>query len=658
MAVVKMSKLNVIGLNENKAQLLSDLINIGVVEISNQDSKLTDEEWSSYVEKDGDENGVYTKDIKISEVSSAIEALDKYYTGKKPLFKTRKPVTCSEFQNHTGNKDKIFENVELINKISKEISCLRNDENRIKTAIIALKPWVGYDLPLEVSGTKYTSVLIGTIPVSINLPDVEKAISEVGNGAVLYNVSTDDLQQYVSVVCLIEDKGDMLEALRQYSFNPIVFSEFSGKAAENIVLFEKELSAILSDISEREEKLVSMSEYKAEIEYLYDDLVIERDKIKILSNIVKTKKAFYFDGWMPESTKDKVKEVLDANGCYYEIKEPEKGEETPILTRQGRLSEPFGAITDLYSTPSINDIDPTPFIAPFYFIFFGLMLSDASYGIILTVACFIILKKYRLEGLLKKLVTMFMYCGISTAFWGVMFGGYFGDLIPVAAKTLFGLDVKINPAWFDPVKDPMKLLIFSLILGVIHLFTGMGIKAYMLIKSGHLFDAICDIFLWYILLIGLVLFGIGGMVAPVVTTIGKVMSIVGALGILFTAGREKKGIIGKLLGGLGSLYGSTGYLSDVLSYSRLLALGLATGVIAQVVNTLGSLAGGGIVGALVMLVAIVVGHSFNFAINVLGSFVHASRLQYVEFFGKFFEGGGTAFNPFNRKTKYVEIIDK
>jgi V/A-type H+-transporting ATPase subunit I len=237
-----------------------------------------------------------------------------------------------------------------------------------------------------------------------------------------------------------------------------------------------------------------------------------------------------------------------------------------------------------------------------------------------------------------------------------MFGGYFGDFIPVAAKTLFNKDIVVNAVWFNPIQEPMTLLVFSLILGAIHLFVGMGIKAYILIKDGRPVDALCDIFLWYVLLIGLVLFGIGGSVSAGLAIAGKYMSIVGALGILFTAGRAKKGIVGKLLGGLGSLYGITSYLSDVLSYSRLLALGLATGVISQVINTLGSMAGGGIGGAIVMLVAFVIGHTFNLAINVLGTFVHASRLQYVEFFGKFFEGGGIAFNPFNKKTKYVEII--
>jgi V/A-type H+-transporting ATPase subunit I len=202
----------------------------------------------------------------------------------------------------------------------------------------------------------------------------------------------------------------------------------------------------------------------------------------------------------------------------------------------------------------------------------------------------------------------------------------------------------------------MRLLIFSLILGAIHLFIGMGIQAYMYIRDGQAVDAICDIILWYVLLIGLVLFAVGGMAAPVLTTVGKIMSIVGAVGIFATGGRKKKGIVGKITGGFGALYGITSYLSDVLSYSRLLALGLATGVVAQVINTLGSLAGGGVLGAIILTVALVFGTIFNLAINALGAFVHSCRLQYVEFFGKFYTGGGREFRPFARKTKYVKIV--
>ena len=656
MAIVDMKKVSVIGLSDKKAQLLKEIMDLGVVEINNQENKLSNEQWRELVEKDGDESTVGELDDKISVTSVALEALDKYFLGKKPLFKTRKPLTESEFNNQLGDLALIEEKVDEINQIFKEISNLKNNIIRLETAIIALKPWIDYDVPLETKGTESTSIFIGTMPITCMYDEVVSMVSEKSDLVEVYSVARDEAQNYFSVVCIKDDKEKVLDVLRLNGFNLIVFNEFLGNAKDNRIELKTELLEVKKELINKERNLFEMDVYRAQIELLFDSYIISRDRAKILSVIVKTRSAFYFDGWLPKNKEDEVRVLLDSNLAYYEFDEPQEGEQMPILMKQNAFSEPFESVTNMYSTPSINDIDPTPFLAPFYFIFFGLMLSDAGYGIIMSVACFILLKKFRFEGLIKKLITMFMYCGISTVFWGVLFGGWFGDFIPVAAKVLFGKEIVINPLWFNPVEEPMLLLAFSLGLGVIHLFVGMGLKAYILIKTGNTIDAICDIFLWYVLLIGLVLFGIGDYVLPIVKTIGMGMSIFGALGVLFTGGRSKNSLIGKLVGGLGSLYNITAYLSDVLSYSRLLALGLATGVVAQVINTLGALAGGGIKGALVMTVAFFVGHLFNMAINVLGSFVHASRLQYVEFFGKFFDGGGKAFNPFNRKTKYVDII--
>ena len=655
MAIVELSKLSVIGLNEDKADVLNSVMRLGVVEINNQDSKLTDEEWNALVQKDGDEDTVYSLDVKLAEVSAALDALEKYYKGKKPLIKTRKPVSENEFDKFEQNELKAEELAEEANNTFKKITSLRSEENRLNTAVISLKPWVGYDVPLEMRETKYTSLFIGSMPVSISYDAAVAAVDAVCDKAVVYKVSEDDKDRFLSVVCIKESADEVLDALRKNGFSPIVFEDIMGKAAENIASFEKQIEDIKNEIASQEEKLSSLAEKKETLEYYYDSLIMKRDRSAVLSNMVKTQRCFYFDGWCPKASVEEVEKVLAEKGCYYEFKAPEKDEETPVLLKQSKLAEPFEAITNLYSVPNSKEIDPTPFLAPFYFIFFGLMLSDAGYGLLLSVICFILLKKFRLEGMMKKLITLFMYCGISTMFWGIMFGGLFGDFVQVFCSTILGIDFAIKPVWFNPVQEPMTLLIFSLILGAIHLFVGMGIKAYMLIKNGQTIDAVCDIFLWYVLLIGLVLFGAGGMIAPAAAVIGKWMSIVGAVGILVAGGRNKKGL-GKITGGLGSLYGITSYLSDVLSYSRLLALGLATGVVAQVINTLGSLAGGGIKGAIVMLVVFAIGTVFNLAINVLGSFVHSSRLQYVEFFGKFFEGGGTAFNPFSRKTKYVDII--
>ena len=616
---------------------------LGVCEINSQDEKLLDSQWAALIKRDSDSNAGLNADVKISEVSSAIEVLDKYFTGKKPFIKCRKPVSESEFEEKNSAPDETEKFAIAVNEKYKKVLYLKSEENNLITELSELKPWLDYEFPLEMKETKYAAVIHGTIPETVSLSELEAKLQAEGNGGVISVVSKDDKTVYAVCVCLKEDKDDILTILRQEGFNPVSFADISGTAKANTALCSEKLEGVKKELLSEEDGLRDMSQNVGSLEFYYDDLIIERDRYRILSNILRTDKTFYFDGWFVKSCEAEVKALLDKYGCYYEITMPEKGESMPILLKQNSITEPFQAITDLYSTPSVNDVDPTPFLAPFYFIFFGLMLSDAAYGLILTAGSFMLLKMFRLEGMMKRLVKMFMFCGISTFFWGVMFGGWFGDM--------FG----ISPAWFNPVQEPMTLLVFSLILGAIHLFVGMGLKAYLLIRNGQALDAVCDIFLWYLLLIGIVVFALGGSISPAVSEIGKWMTIVGVVGILITGGRHKKGI-GKVTGGLGSLYGITSYLSDVLSYSRLLALGLATGVVSQVINTLGKMVGGGFIGVIVMVVVFIIGHTFNLAINTLGTFVHSSRLQYVEFFGKFFDGGGTAFNPFNRRTKYVEIV--
>ena len=262
-----------------------------------------------------------------------------------------------------------------------------------------------------------------------------------------------------------------------------------------------------------------------------------------------------------------------------------------------------------------------------------------------------------------------MFSGISTLFWGVLFGGYFGDVADVIARTFLGREVTtpVIPAlWFIPLNDPMKLLIYSMLFGTIHLYLGLAMKGYMLLKDKKYVDFVCDVVLWYVLLTGLIfillptdLFGSISQMTfvfpPIVNTLAKGAAIVGALGILFMSGRSSKNPALRIALGAYDLYNITGWVSDVLSYSRLLALGLATGVIASVINQMGSMVGPNPLGVIVFILVFIVGHIFNMGINLLGAYVHTCRLQYVEFFGKFYEGGGKMFEPFRRNTKYVEF---
>ena len=298
------------------------------------------------------------------------------------------------------------------------------------------------------------------------------------------------------------------------------------------------------------------------------------------------------------------------------------------------------------------------------------MLSDAAYGAIISIACaFALLKFPRMGQNMKHSLQLFFWCGLSTVFWGVMFGGFFGDAVNVVSRTFFGHEITLKPVWFAPLEDPTKMLVYSMLFGMIHLYTGLLLKGYMCLRRkdfvGFIFDVVC----WLLMLTGLILmllpteifYGISQMrfnFSPALVQASKIMAIVGAAGILLMSARDKKNPLLRLALGAYDLYNITGWLSDALSYSRLLALGLATGVIAQVFNQMGSMFGGGVLGAILFTVVFVVGHILNLAINLLGAYVHTCRLQYVEFYGKFYEGGGREFQPFHQQTNYVEIKEE
>lgn len=651
-----MNKVNIIGLDSIKAELIKRIMDLGVVEISSQDTKLTDPEWISYVKKDGNENVVNNLDVKISQINEVLNTLEMYDTSKRPLFTARKTISSDEFSKALEGNNSVSENVAKVLELNKSLSELCSEGNKIEAAILSLKPWSRYDIPLNMTETKYTSIIMGVIPNIVEIDELKSKLLQTRDRCFMNLIDSDKDQHYCSFICLTEEKEDILEFLKQYGFSAVTFKDLSGTAEENIIQYEKGLKDISAKRDLVENSIVELVPFKEEIQLFYDHLIIERDKYKILSNMLKTDTTFYIEGWMPEAKKENVQEILDEYECWYDIKPPEEGEEFPILMKNNSFVQPFETITELYSLPSSSNIDPTVFMAPFYCIFFGLMLADVGYGAIMSILCFFVLKKFKPEGGMQRLLKVFLYCGISTAFWGVMFGSMFGDAIPAAAKLLFNSDFTIKPLWLNPMEEPMTLLIFSFVFGVIHLFTGMAVNAYMLIRDGKTLDAIFDIGFWYGFIIGIALWLFGNIIIPGSDIVGKWMTIVFAIGLVLTQGRAKTNVISRLTSGVLSLYDITGYLSDILSYSRLLALGLATGVVSSVVSILGSMGGRNVLGILLFVVAMAIGHSFNFAINALGAFVHAARLQYVEFFGKFYEGGGEAFNPLIKNTKYYKII--
>ncbi len=658
MAIAKMKRLAVIGLSREKEALIKNFMSLGVVQITEQDARLSDENWKNIVKKDDGGKTAARWDAELGRVDSAIRLIERFGDKKKPLFKERKSVSKKDFDDTMEYEDDIRHGMLKLTRLSRKMAHILLAENRAAIRKMSLMPWKSYDVPAEHYRTKSTQVWQGVIPAANDSADFLKILEEKTRFADAEVVHTDSEQHYLSVLFHTEAQEEVQTVLRDLGFNRISLPVQEGSVDAALAALEEELKGIEAQKTEALEAVKTYQHFEPTLKLYRDEIAMRRDCSAIREKFLVTDSTFYMEGWFPRIAEAKIEALLAQHTCYFEIKDPAKDEQPPVLLMNGRLSAPFESVTKLYAYPDYWGIDATPFFAFPYALFFGMMLSDAAYGIILMGITYFLKKKFKLEGMVKQLIEMFFMCGVFTLFWGMMFGSFFGDIVTVVSSTFFGHTVNFPTLWFNPVEEPMKLLIFSYALGLLHIFVAMGLNGYMSIRDGHPLDALFDVGFWYLLIIGLLLYLGAGLVPalPAVTVaIGKWMSVAGALGIALTAGRNKKGI-GRITGGLTSLYGITGYLSDVLSYSRLLALGLATGVISSVFNTLGSLGGASILGAVLMIIAFCIGHPYNFAINALGSFVHSCRLQYVEFFGKFYQSGGLDFAPFCENTKYIKII--
>ncbi|MGI6778378.1 MAG: V-type ATP synthase subunit I [Acetivibrionales bacterium] len=652
MAIVKMNRITLIGLEENQEAILERLMKLGVVEIENVQYKVSVEEWAGLVAKDGEDASVSELEAAISKVDSSIRYLEKYNSRKKALFEPKKLLTRSKYNEILNKEPEIWEVVNRISNYDDKLSSLKSEENRLRNHIATIEPWKALDVPLDFVSTKTSAAMLGVVPAIVDIEELKNQLNTEMPESFFEVVNSDKDQSYVFVVYLKSVEEGLLNILKQNGFTKVSFKDVKGTASENIDRAYNRIREIETERNVIEERISALSGEKENIEVLHDYLLIKRDRQAARRNMVKTGKSFMLEGWVPAEMSGKVeKEITLHFDTVIEIREAEEDEEFPILLNNPSYIKPFELITELYSLPSSKGIDPNIFMALFYFVFFGLMVSDAGYGLLMALATGFILYKFKPEGMANKLLRLLFFGGISTFIWGALFGGWFGDIVTLVSEMASGRSITIPPIWFNPMDDPMRLLIWSLVFGGVHLFVGMGIKAYMLIRDGHVLDAVFDIFSWYILLIGLTLMILGGTAGAV----GKYMAIAGAVILVLTQGRGQKGVIKKFLSGVLSLYDVTGYLSDVLSYSRLLALGLATGVIASVINTVAVLFGFNVIGIILLVVIFIVGHVFNILINVLGAYVHASRLQYVEFFGKFYEGGGKSFQPFTIKTKYINL---
>lgn len=667
MAVLQMKKITICALLTDRKQVLDFLQGAGVVEIS----RLEEPEGSDFQRPDTSaRRQSCERDAWTAE--QALEILDQYAPEKTSLLSglAGKPLASGEeFAAVQENCQLIMEDVKQILEYSRRIGESRAAIAKLEAQIESLSPWLALDVSMQCSGTERTVLFIGAAGAQTTIDSLYQAVAERAPSAdvSIQLIGKDKDQVCAAVLCLKEDGAQVEEALRASGFAKPSQS-FDQVPAVKKQELEEEIRQIRDEIRAVEEKLRAYGTSRENIRLLSDYCRMRAEKYQALGNMLQSGKTLLLTGFVPEQEEEKLLSRLNERfDLYVQTEEVPEAEEAPVLLKNSTFAESAEGVTASFGLPARGEMDPTSVMSLCYVFFFGLMLSDAAYGLIVFLACFILLKKFpRMGSGLKKSIRLFMYCGVSTLFWGVMFGGYFGDAVNVISRTFFGREISIPAVWFTPLDDPMKMLVMSMLFGVIHLFLGLGLKGYMLLKDKRILDFFCDVVLWYCLLTGLILILLPSelfasmsqmtIVFPEpVHLLAKVLAIGGAAGILLMSGRSSKNPALRLALGAYDLYNITSWLSDVLSYSRLLALGLATGVIASVINQMGSMAGNGILGAVVFILVFLVGHGFNLAINLLGAYVHTCRLQYVEFFGKFYEGGGRMFEPFRRNTKYADI---
>lgn len=667
MAVLTMKKIHICAMKKDRKGVLEKLQSMGVVE----------------VKTDGEENEAFKKinttsqrskyEKRVQNTDQALEILQEYAPEKTSLFSAlagKKDVDDDKMDEIIENRRKYNLIVKNIHDLKKEISNCNSAISKCELAIEGLMPWRNMDIPINTTGTKTTDVLIGSMGPGLTedmlYAIVEKRQPEL-SGYSFQVISSDKDQTCIFAICLKESTARLEEAIRAEGFTRI--SYFSKRTPEGkIEKYRKDILAYQERIEKLRGKLVELSGERENIRLLSDYYRIRADKYEVLGTLLQSNSTFLIEGYILEQDEETVKAALNQEfSLMVETEDVPEDEIPPIKLKNPKVFASAEGVLESYGLPAKGEMDPTTPMCIFYIFLFGLMLSDAAYGLIVFLACFIVLKKFPKMGeSLAKSIRLFMYCGLSTLFWGILFGGYFGDLITVVSRTFFHHEIIIQPIWFAPLDDPMKMLIFSLLFGLIHLYGGLALKGYMCLKKKDFVGFFSDVVSWYMLITGLILMlmptdlfaSISQMsfhFPPAVKTLSYVLAIVGAVTIVLMSGRSNKNPVLRFALGLYDIYNLTGWLSDLLSYSRLLALGLATGVIAQVINQMGSMMGDGILGVIVFILVFLVGHTFNLAINLLGAYVHTCRLQYVEFFGKFYEGGGTAFAPFKENTKYVDI---
>lgn len=634
-----MKHLRLLGMESEREALLKAMQDMECVEISSIDG--SEEALKSGFAKPDDKALMSAQEASRA-YRTALASLDRFAPEKKGMFRKRQGVSRAAFFS-AESEENARTAAETINKDTRRLGEIESERTKNEALRATLAPWLTVDAPLG-GADGALAVFFGTVGLNVT-DDALKALADSLDGLLTWQqASSDRSLRYLLVMCHGSVKERALSALRDLGFSTVSFRGMTGTAKENDKALAENLAALEKERREIEQRIAGLGGKRETLLEASDRAAIALRREEAKSRLVGTDKVFLLEGWLPADRCAALEKALEPFTCAIETREPTEDEypQVPVQLKNNKLTRPLNMVTEMYSLPAYGTLDPNPLMAPFFILFYGIMMADMGYGLLMMIASVIISKKYRPKGTSGELFSLLGLCGISTFIMGALTGGFFGDFLTqlvaiVSPGTVFAL-----PKLFDPLDDLTMILIGSMALGMVQIVTGMAISLIEKCKRKKFLDAFFEEITWWIVFIGIALLALGK---------GAAVLYVGCALVLLGPIVQGKGW-GKLTGVFGSLYNHvTGYFGDILSYTRLMALMLAGSVIAQVFNMLAAMPGN----VIAFIIISMLGNAMNFGLNLLGCYVHDLRLQCLEFFNKFYVDGGKPFRPMTLDTEYVDL---
>ena len=647
MAIVTMRHLRLIGLQAEREEMLRRLQHLGCLEITEPEPASDD----PLLEKLRIPEAAELQRIReqYTAAEQALQTLTDHTPKEKnalePLPFIDEQALTDESQLADGKSA-----AERLNRCREELASLQSRSEKLAAEEAQLLPWESLTMPLECATTEKVLIQMGTLPAAVPPEQIREALEAAGDLYEFREVSVDRERRYAVLTVHISQAEDHVAAVKALGWSRVAPGDRRGTAGENLAALRREQAELAERKAALEQEIAKCADQKPELRQLSDASRIEMDRGEAKGRTRETAETFLLEGWFPAENTKELEMLLDGCTCAWQMTDPgpEDYPRVPVKLKNNRFTGPLNMVTEMYSLPAYGSLDPNPYMAPFFILFYGIMMADMGYGLLMMAASLLVLKKKQPTGGNRNFFALLGLCGISTFILGAMTGGFFGDFIPQLVK-LFNPESTFTWFWqplFSPINDIIMVMLGSLALGCVQILVGMVIGFIYKLRHGEIAEALCEEAAWWVIIGCGVALGVTG---------NKVFLWVLLAVLVISQSYGKKGIGGKIVGIGGSIYNHiTGYFGDILSYVRLMALMLAGAVIAQVFNTLAAIPGN----LIIFFVISILGNALNFALNLLGCYVHDMRLQCLEFFKYFYRDGGRAFRPVAAEPKYYRIAEQ